>query len=315
MKNKHFIWLSIILLCMIVLFCLNPLLLKSNSKAHTDLAKNNLLQPKKINKEKSYLSIPFSFLPNYKIQKNRNNQSILINEEGKDTLVVPTNEIAIVLIDTWNSFDNNKNSKYVECMQNIQQLLLKCRKNKITVIHAPNHPVVDKYPQYHAIKKEVKNYINKHSTTYTPDSTFLEWPQENEFNTTIAKSRKNGRSGEYIVKPQEERDVSKRLTPLANEYVLASYEEFRYVLWKEKIKVILYVGGSLNECMLQRDTGINLLAGSDSRRSNFSIVVVEDCSFVMTNPNTSYEATKQAMLNYYKRKIAVVSNSQAMNFH
>ena len=307
----------------IVFSCLNQFFLTRPSNANPYLPKDNSGQDNQINDQsgpyrdkEGSVSIPFRFLPNYKIQNDSNNKPFLINEEGKGELEVPTDELAIVLVDTWNSFDNDENPELVNCIRNVRELLLKCRGKGVTVIHAPNHPVVDKYPQYHTIKKEVENYLNHHSSKIsTPDATFLGWPRENEYNRTIKEKRQEGRNAEYSIKPKGERDISKLLTPLGNEYVLATYNEFRYVLWKEKIKVILYVGGSLNECMLQCDTGINLLAGSDSKMSNFSIVVVEDCVFIMGTPNSGYEETKQAMLDYYKRKIAVVSNSQAMIFH
>lgn len=143
----------------------------------------------------------------------------------------------------------------------------------------------------------------------------MNWPDKNEYKTKIDGARSEGRTAEYLLNPRNERDISKYFLPLSNEYVVSSYDEYRYVLWKEKIKVILYTGGSLNECMLHRDTGINLLAGADSGRTNFTLVVLEDCVFTLSCSKDNYLVTKQVMLDYYKQKIAVVSASDRVKFN
>jgi len=111
-----------------------------------------------------------------------------------------------------------------------------------------------------------------------------------------------------------QRDISRFLKPLEDEFVLASHHEFRYVLWKRKVKLLLYVGGALNECMQHRDTGINRLAGSDNPRTAFTIVVLEDCSSSKRTPRSDPEEISQAMLDYFMCKIAFVSNSKDVAF-
>lgn len=90
--------------------------------------------------------------------------------------------------------------------------------------------------------------------------------------------------------------------------------EFCYVLWQHKIKLLLYAGGALNECMQHRDTAINFLAGSDSRRTGFTIVVLEDCSYAKSTPRLSEPDMAHAMLEYFKCKIAFAGNSKAISF-
>ncbi len=109
--------------------------------------------------------------------------------------------------------------------------------------------------------------------------------------------------------------ISKYLWPLDNEYIVASHEEFRYALWKNGVRVLIYVGGSLNECVLQRDAGINLLAGADGRRVDFTIIVLEDCTDAMETPRFNSLEVKTAMLDYYMFKMAVVSNLQNLFVH
>lgn len=257
-----------------------------------------------------YLTIPFQFLPDYRITDD----SVLVCREGDGILEVPAGEAAIVLIDTWNNQDADKRQQIRDYLKNLREFLHKCRRNGLTVIHAPNHPVVDKYAQYRQIKKEVEQYTASYSLD-EPVIPFLDWPAKNDYREKINAYRSAGREPLYRRNPKNERDISGYLVPLENEYVVSSYHEFQYVLWKEKIKVILYAGGSLNECMLHRDTGINLLAGTDSGRTNFAIVVLEDCIYTIESPRTDYAIARQAMLDYYKQKIAVVSASDKLVFH
>jgi hypothetical protein len=142
---------------------------------------------------------------------------------------------------------------------------------------------------------------------------FLKWPPDNKLYIQTLELRQEGRAMSAQISPKE-RDISKLLKPLEHEYVLATHNEFRYVLWKKGITVLLYVGGALNECMLHRDTGINLLAGSERDRSKFTIVVLEDCSAAMPALGLDVEITKKIILDYYMRKIAFVANSKELTF-
>jgi hypothetical protein len=261
--------------------------------------------------KKLYITIPFQFLPTYRLI----NDTELSCTEGEGSFEVPVDEVAIVLIDTWNSFESDKNAEMQNFFSRLDKFLKLCRENNVTVIHAPNHPVVDKYPQYHEIKSEVEEFMEGYPRIDTTVPPYLSWPVKNEYKTKIDGLRSEGRTAEYHLNPRSTRDISKYFLPLSNEYVVSSYDEYRYVLWKEKIKVILYTGGSLNECMLHRDTGINLLAGTDSGRTNFTLVVLEDCVFTLSCSKDNYLLTKQVMLDYYKQKIAVVSASDRLRFN
>ena len=83
---------------------------------------------------------------------------------------------------------------------------------------------------------------------------------------------------------------------------------------KRGVKLLLYIGGALNECMQHRDTGINYLAGVDSQRTAFTIAVLEDCSSAFDTPHFGAKTTAQVMLDYFKCKIAFVANSKEVEF-
>lgn len=238
-----------------------------------------------------------------------------LDSDVEGVFEVSSDEIALVLVDTWNSGDPEEGQEPSQSLKDTQAFLNTCRKHKVTIIHAPNHPVVDKYPQYHTIKETVQNYMaNYPAKSETPPH--LDWPpRDNNVQTQAKTLRTNPPDiAQKNTQRMKKRDISRFLLPLENEYVLATHDEFRYVLWKKGIKLLLYVGGALNECMQHRDTGINFLMGMDSRQTPFTIVVLEDCSSAKPTPKLGERDMAHAMLEYFKCKITFVGNSKQITF-
>jgi hypothetical protein len=265
-------------------------------------------------KSGKYLHIPVEFLPNYKIENDSMDQPFLKNEIGKAELITHVKEVALVLVDTWETTKDSIKPDLIRLNQ--MRILDFCRNNEITIIHAPNHPVVQKYNQYHKLKNHVNKIIESNDFFNSNLPFFMEWPSINNSIWKKAQDiRYSGRVALYSFHPTKERDISRYLKPLKNEYVLNNYMEFRYVLWKERIKLLLYLGGALNECMQHRDTGINILAGTDSRRTPFTIVILEDCSTAMGSPEISSKMAAKVMLDYFKFKIAFTTNSKQLRVY
>ena len=118
----------------------------------------------------------------------------------------------------------------------------------------------------------------------------------------------------YDLYPATDRDISIHLKPKDDEYVIESYEELRYVIWRHHLKLLIYFGGAMNECMLHRDTGINRFAGIDNRRFPISIVVLEDCSLAGGSFMINDSLFSLAMSEYYKQKISFISKSANIVF-
>lgn len=236
-----------------------------------------------------------------------------LDSDATGTFELPVSEVALVLVDTWNSGDPPEGEDIPERLKPLQEILHTCREQGITIIHAPNHPVVDKYPQYQTIKETVQDFWPQDPVEHPP---FLDWPpKDNDIASQARKMRTDALTQSYEVKHKvKERDISRFLLPLEDEYVLATHNEFRYVLWQHKIKLLLYVGGALNECMQHRDTGINFLAGSDSQISGFTLVVLEDCSYAKPTPGLNERDMAHAMFEYFKCKITFVGNSKTISF-
>ena len=185
----------------------------------------------------------------------------------------------------------------------------RARNSNVTIIHAPNIPVVDKYPQYKKIRKIVLDSLNKYKKEQELP-VFLEYPiKKNEVYLQQKLIRKINKSNIYDLYPRSDRDISIHLKPTDDEYVVESYEELRYIIWRHQLKLLIYMGSAMNECMLHRDTGINRFSGIDGKRFPISIVVLEDCSETGGSVMLNDSLFSLAMSEYYKQKISFVSNS------
>jgi hypothetical protein len=275
-------------------------------------------------RQRSTIKIPVRFLT--KKAELADNGALLPGREYRDTSVqVNPDEVALILVDLWDSGTPVKEEDLDPRIVNIRDLLQQCRAFGVTVIHAPNHPVVDQYPQYHTLKFEVRRFLAGEDrptravrrivstlgeAAAAPRKTIYDWPPP-ELYKQYWDIRNDGRYRERQLKKTQPKAISRHLSPLPDEFVLATSDELRYVLWLRGIKVLLYVGGAANECLLQRDTGINALAGTDGARSNYVIVVLSDCLFWMRGTQPDDES---ALLDYLMWKIAFVSESRKIEW-
>ena len=70
----------------------------------------------------------------------------------------------------------------------------------------------------------------------------------------------------------------------------------------------------MNECMLNRPTGINRFAGIENEIYPISIVVLEDCSYAGGSNLFSDSTFTLAMSEYYIQGIAFISSSEHIVF-
>ena len=253
------------------------------------------------------IMLPVEFLPKYSVGQDRNGYEKLELSAGKDTLVLSTENVGLILIDAWGSI--NEDSIPNGMVKRQKLFLQRARNSNVTIIHAPNKPVVDKYPQYHRIKKIVLDSLHNYKDPKILP-VFLEYPSyENEVYLQQKLIRKSNKAPVYDLYPRTDRDISIHLKPEDDEYVVESYKELRYVIWRHQLKLLVYMGGATNECMLQRDTGINRFAGIDKERFPISIVVLEDCSEAGGSTMLNDSLFSLAMFEYYKQRISFISKS------
>ena len=218
---------------------------------------------------------------------------------------------ALVMVDTWNWHDPEDGGEPPDYLLNAQKHLNACRKQGMTIIHAPNWPVADRYAQHEAIEKEADAF----RTDAQPPEHMVWPPRGNPVQKQAAALRSQyALSDSDREEMQARRAISRYLLPEDGEYVISYHNTFRYVLWKRNIQLLFYVGGALNECMLHRDTSLNRIVGSDSGKSWFTVVVLEDCVYAMPSDTRSDEENKAAMLDYYRRKIAFTAKSSEIQF-
>lgn len=223
---------------------------------------------------------------------------------GKDcsgVLDAGVEQTALVLVDMWNWDDPEEGEKAPDYLVNTQTCLAACRAKGMRIIHAPNWPLTDRYPQYQAIEEEAEPYAPK---TDIPDH--MAWPPRDCSTQVQEQALRNAHDMRESERQAmfDKRRISRYALPEEGELVIGSHNAFRYALWKRGITLLVYAGGALNECMLHRDTTLNRIAGSDHTRSNFTVVVLEDCVYAMPSGDRSREENVEAMLNYYRRKIA-----------
>ncbi len=280
-----------------------------------------------VNRPSYAMSIPVRYLPNLILQEHPDGTSKVVREYGRTTIEVPSHEVALVMVDLWDGSDPPSGIEPEGRNKNIKNFLEKCRLHGVTIIHAPNHPVVGKYKQYYDLRAEVNSYLGRYDYPHTQlirragwrignyyKEVLYQWPPA-DLSTEYQDIRIQGRAAAYKVRPKAERDISRFFKPRPDEFVLVTSDEFRYALWIRKIKVLIYVGGATNECMLHRPTGINRLAGMDDERSNFVIVVMGDCSNAIQSLWCSDDAVDRVMLDYMMTKIAFVGNSAEVEWN
>jgi hypothetical protein len=233
-----------------------------------------------------------------------------------ESIQVPASQTALILIDTWNSFDPEPGHEPDPYMERLKAGLEWARSQGIAIIHAPNFPAVQKHAAFHSLQAELARYLERENLKPfrldPPAGAHFEWPmpghdlqrQADEIRRRARAVRKlaplpEGACG-YVTRPipPKERDISRFLTPMPGEYVVQSYEELRYVLWKEKTLVLMFGGGALNGCVLQRETGINRLAGVDSQRQGLVIILLEDLLHSATLAPFTEAQINDVMLDY-----------------
>lgn len=256
------------------------------------------------------LQIPVEFYP--KIEKSNLEDGTVSyakrNAEG--TLNVASGNTVAIFIDTWSGPGGI--DEFTPLRQRQQRFLEFCRQNGIAVIFAPNLPAAAHYPQYHTLKEKVEKLTEDYDVRPRNPPPFMSWPPaaNDAFEQGRALRRQAREEGAEM--PRIDLDISRHLQPLPTEYVLTTYMELRYVLWQEQATCLLYVGEYLNECIQQRETGINRIAGTDKWREPLQIVILKDLVAFDETEDIEEVLGREVMLDYFKRKLAFVSDSTAL---
>lgn len=265
-------------------------------------------------------------------------------KDGLVRLELPTSETALIIIDAWNHRDpTDPDAEPPHPIPNIRTALQAARANGMVIMHAPNRPVVDQYPQYLALNSMLTSWTQ---TSFRPHLAWPHWGTATynsikdirdkarsvvqtevwyqDMINAAAHPKAGWRSAEsyresagwwkHCPASTSTLDISRYLLPLPGEYVVRSHEELRWVLWRHQIRAIFYTGGSLNECIFQRPTGINSIAGTDEARLPIIPVILGDCVETMETTRNSAEANELALLEYFRLKTGYTTKLTDLGF-
>ncbi len=272
--------------------------------------------PKKKDMDESYAMIPIEYLPDYELRSDTTGNMYYVENNGMDTLIINTANIGLVLMDTWATKDEKVSPPDYVLRQ--KRFLDQARQSNMSIIHSPNYPVVERYDQYHFLKKIVQDSLDQYELNRLAPI-FLKDMQKLE-NDVFRKEkviRKLSKAASYKTDPMEDRRISAYLTPNEDEYVLSSYEELMYVIWRHNLKLLIYIGGAMNECILTRPSGINRLKNSilqNGKALPISIIVLEDCSLIGESIMDS-KMYKMAIIELFKRNYSLIANSEKIKFN
>ena len=96
--------------------------------------------------------VPIEFYPKFSIVVDDSGNQQIVEVDGIDTITIKTNNVGLILVDTW-GYENDEEAHLRGIVKNQKTFLGRSRQTNMTIIHAPNLPVVNKYPQYQKIKK------------------------------------------------------------------------------------------------------------------------------------------------------------------
>lgn len=185
---------------------------------------------------------------------------------------VPVSQTALVLVDVWQRhyIKEPEERAGVIITDKLLPLLNACRKEGLTIIHAPSLPVA----------KQHSNWVNLLTEEDVPKQ---DWPP-------ISFLNKNGSYQSYRrpVEPREaERqqlpplDFHPKVQPLAGEAVIGTGEELHRYCKQNGILFLLFAGFNTNACILDRDYGT-----LEMSKRGYEIVLVRDCTTGMESNET-----------------------------
>ncbi len=132
----------------------------NEKKDNSQLISVPWLLPKKKRLDESHIMIPIEFLPNYDLRADTAGNFYYFFKNGVDTITLKTENIGLVLMDTWATKDENVNPPDYVLKQ--KRFLDRARQSNMSIIHSPNYPVTERYDQYHFLKKIVQDSLDQY---------------------------------------------------------------------------------------------------------------------------------------------------------
>ncbi len=224
------------------------------------------------------------------------------NMYGCRQKTMKASETALVLVDMWGNL-GKPGGRTVK-------LLEEFRRHNVFVIHGHGDAVLD-HPKYQQLRSEVMTFLGE---DFCKGESGIGGANRRALYSYRTPRRycKEKKPSNYLDK------IADAVAPPLDrerEYVVRYEDEMRYVLYKNKIKNLIYIGGALDECMLHRGYGINALVGVDEERMSLDIYVLKD--LIDDLPPilpTSDEYKMDVLLESMSQKLVKISTSKTIRF-
>lgn len=190
---------------------------------------------------------------------------------------IPISNVALVLVDVWEKHYLREPEERADEIidKNLLPLVTYCRKEGITVIHAPSPVVAKLHPNW--VKLVDESEIHSKRDRSWPPSSFR---------------NKTGNYQSYK-RPAEPREAEKqkivyphvfhpKIKPVDNEPVIAWGEELHRYCRQKGIMFLLYAGFNTNACLITRDYGMLQMCND----RGYETILVRDCTTGMESKDS-----------------------------
>lgn len=244
----------------------------------------------------SALEIPVTYLPEYQKIKTPSGKEKVITKYGQKELQINNSEVALVLVDVWEKYWTSKDGTALwGPMRKAKKFLEKARKNGIHIIHAPGNEIAVRYAQNMKLKAETQSFLKLPSA----QKAISQWPSSENFEKL--RSSKFSFNASSPAKTANG-NIAKPFRPIKGEAVVGNRNQFRYYLWKNKIKTLIYIGGSTNACVLNHDVGLY-------HQTSFTSILLSDASGPSPSPRHDWLVVKEVMEDFIMGSLAYVTKT------
>lgn len=218
-------------------------------------------------------------------------------------------DTAFVLLDVWDMEGRAQSPKWKRGTALLQAM----RKNNFYVVHAPAEIALE-YGKYKKFRAEVKKFLGREYCKGSYD--FGSSNRQKIYGYGMAWEPN------CLGDNPPPFPIPKIFPPMApdeareKEFLVFNEDDVRYFFWKHKIKNLVYVGGAVDQCLLRRPIGLNMLTGTDSHFLNMNIFLVEDILSYMPNltEKASDEDRKDSLLKSLSFVTAKITRSDSFRF-
>ena len=223
------------------------------------------------------IDLPVRYYRNYVEPGRRNSERNL--EHAEQTLPLPTEETALLLVDCWDleHLDAPRFDRGTPIMEErIAPVLEAARESDVTVGHCPSPPVAANYPQWTHFADDRDLAAVAGTTDDDP-----EWPpaafrnREGEYAAFGKRADEAARERRWGSEGRTWDSIHESVEPESgpDEFVIATADQLHRLLSYREILHLVYVGFNSNFCVPYRDYGMRPM-----NRRGYDTILLRDCT-------------------------------------